>query len=183
VIVGVIRRKPVLTHASIVCEGMLASVNSVNQRTTTTTNMGSKMLASKSWHFLSHFQLENGNKYSRWPVKEVQPWFDCMLEHFTVFWIGGGGWRMLYNYKGVVFKTVILRHMREEGCQKSTCFALYNIWTVPRWDTARGNFRISYPASWFTDGLTKLHINYKRIKIPVKNSYSTKWHIWEKEKY
>ena len=29
VIVGVIRRKPVLTHASIVCEGMLASVNSV----------------------------------------------------------------------------------------------------------------------------------------------------------
>ena len=30
VIVGVIRRKPVLTHASIVCEGMLASVNSVN---------------------------------------------------------------------------------------------------------------------------------------------------------
>jgi len=32
VIVGVIRRKPVLTHASIVCEGMLASVNSVTQR-------------------------------------------------------------------------------------------------------------------------------------------------------
>jgi len=31
VIVGVIRRKPVLTHASIVCEGMLASVNSVNE--------------------------------------------------------------------------------------------------------------------------------------------------------
>jgi len=31
VIVGVIRRKPVLTHASIVCEGMLASVNSVNK--------------------------------------------------------------------------------------------------------------------------------------------------------
>jgi len=30
VIVGVIRRKPVLTHASIVCEGMLALVNSVN---------------------------------------------------------------------------------------------------------------------------------------------------------
>ena len=30
VIVGVIRRKPVLIHASIVCEGMLASVNSVN---------------------------------------------------------------------------------------------------------------------------------------------------------
>jgi len=30
VIVGIIRRKPVLTHASIVCEGMLASVNSVN---------------------------------------------------------------------------------------------------------------------------------------------------------
>jgi len=30
VIVGVIRQKPVLTHASIVCEGMLASVNSVN---------------------------------------------------------------------------------------------------------------------------------------------------------
>jgi len=30
VIVGVIRRKPVLTYASIVCEGMLASVNSVN---------------------------------------------------------------------------------------------------------------------------------------------------------
>ena len=29
-IVGVIWRKPVLTHASIVCEGMLASVNSVN---------------------------------------------------------------------------------------------------------------------------------------------------------
>ena len=28
-IVGVIRRKPVLTHASIICEGMLASVNSV----------------------------------------------------------------------------------------------------------------------------------------------------------
>ena len=28
--VSVIRRKPVLTHASIVCEGMLASVNSVN---------------------------------------------------------------------------------------------------------------------------------------------------------
>jgi len=34
VIVGVIRRKPVLTHASIVCEGMLASVNSVNSRHT-----------------------------------------------------------------------------------------------------------------------------------------------------
>jgi len=33
--------------------------------------MGSKMLASKSWHFLSHFQSENGNKYSRWPVNEV----------------------------------------------------------------------------------------------------------------
>jgi len=31
VIVGVIRRKPVLTHASIVCEGMLASVNSVKK--------------------------------------------------------------------------------------------------------------------------------------------------------
>jgi len=30
VIVGIIRRKPVLTHASIVCGGMLASVNSVN---------------------------------------------------------------------------------------------------------------------------------------------------------
>jgi len=30
VIVAIIRRKPVLTHASIVCEGMLASVNSVN---------------------------------------------------------------------------------------------------------------------------------------------------------
>jgi len=30
VIVGIIRRKPVLTHASIVCEDMLASVNSVN---------------------------------------------------------------------------------------------------------------------------------------------------------
>ena len=30
-IVGVIRRKPVLTPASIVCEGMLASVNSVNK--------------------------------------------------------------------------------------------------------------------------------------------------------
>jgi len=34
VIVGVIRRKPVLTHASIVCEGMLASVNSVNKEIT-----------------------------------------------------------------------------------------------------------------------------------------------------
>ena len=31
VIVGVIWRKPVLTHASIVCEGMLASVNSVKK--------------------------------------------------------------------------------------------------------------------------------------------------------
>jgi len=31
VIVGVVRRKPVLTHASIVCEGMLASVNSVKK--------------------------------------------------------------------------------------------------------------------------------------------------------
>ena len=29
-LVGIIWRKPVLTHASIVCEGMLASVNSVN---------------------------------------------------------------------------------------------------------------------------------------------------------
>jgi len=36
VIVGVIRRKPVLTHASIVCEGMLASVNSVNKFTGST---------------------------------------------------------------------------------------------------------------------------------------------------
>jgi len=39
VIVGIIRRKPVLTHASIVYEGMLAwvnSVNSVNQSTTFT---------------------------------------------------------------------------------------------------------------------------------------------------
>jgi len=26
-----------------------------------------------SWHFLSHFQSENGNKYSRWPVMEVLP--------------------------------------------------------------------------------------------------------------
>jgi len=32
VIVGIIRRKPVLTHASIVCGGMLASVNSVNSK-------------------------------------------------------------------------------------------------------------------------------------------------------
>ena len=38
VIVGVIRRKPVLTHASIVCEGMLASVNSVNSVNTATTS-------------------------------------------------------------------------------------------------------------------------------------------------
>ena len=30
-IVGIIRRKPVLTHASIVCGGMLASVNSVTR--------------------------------------------------------------------------------------------------------------------------------------------------------
>jgi len=36
VIVGVIRRKPVLTHASIVCEGMLASVNSVKNSLSTT---------------------------------------------------------------------------------------------------------------------------------------------------
>ena len=35
--------------------------------------MGWKMLASKSWHFLSHFQSENGNEYSRWTVKEVFP--------------------------------------------------------------------------------------------------------------
>jgi len=33
-IVGIIRQKPVLTHASIVCEGMLASVNSVNKPNT-----------------------------------------------------------------------------------------------------------------------------------------------------
>jgi len=32
-----------------------------------------KMLASKRWHFLSHFQSENGNEYSRWTVKEVFP--------------------------------------------------------------------------------------------------------------
>jgi len=38
VIVGVIRRKPVLTHASIVCEGMLASVNSVNSVNLLTTD-------------------------------------------------------------------------------------------------------------------------------------------------
>ena len=38
VIVGVIRRKPVLTHASIVCEGMLASVNSVNSVKKTLSN-------------------------------------------------------------------------------------------------------------------------------------------------
>jgi len=31
VIVGIIRQKPVFTHASIVCEGMLASVNSVKK--------------------------------------------------------------------------------------------------------------------------------------------------------
>jgi len=31
VIVGTIRRNPVLTHTSIVCEGMLASVNSVKK--------------------------------------------------------------------------------------------------------------------------------------------------------
>jgi len=31
VIVGIIRRKPEPTHASIVCGGMLASVNSVNE--------------------------------------------------------------------------------------------------------------------------------------------------------
>ena len=35
-IVGIIRRKPVLTHASIVCEGMLVSVNSVNSVTVNT---------------------------------------------------------------------------------------------------------------------------------------------------
>jgi len=29
------------------------------------------MLPVNSWHFLSHFHSENGNKYSRWPVKEV----------------------------------------------------------------------------------------------------------------
>jgi len=34
------------------------------------------MLASKSWHFLSHFQSENGNEYSRWTVKEVFPKID-----------------------------------------------------------------------------------------------------------
>ena len=38
------------------------------------------MLASKSWHFLPHFQSENGNKYSRWPVKEVYP--SSPLTHF-----------------------------------------------------------------------------------------------------
>jgi len=27
----------------------------------------------KSWHFLFHFQSENGNKYSRWPGMEVLP--------------------------------------------------------------------------------------------------------------
>ena len=50
---------------------------------------GSKMLASKSWHFLSHFQSENGNKYSRWPIKEVYPRSDmrssyCGLAAFAV---------------------------------------------------------------------------------------------------
>jgi len=34
VIVGIIRRKPVVTHTSVVCEGMLASVNSVTDRQT-----------------------------------------------------------------------------------------------------------------------------------------------------
>ena len=45
------------------------------------------------------------------------------LQHFTVFWIGGegkGGWRMLYNYKGVVFKIVI---WGRRGVEKSTFFA------------------------------------------------------------
>jgi len=27
----------------------------------------------RCWHFLSHFQSENGNEYSRWTVKEVFP--------------------------------------------------------------------------------------------------------------
>ena len=45
------------------------------------------MLASKSWRFLSHFQSENWNKYSRWPVKEVYPcglaWalYTCCVMH------------------------------------------------------------------------------------------------------
>jgi len=34
---------------------------------------------------------------------------------------------MLYNYKGVVFKIVIWRYMREEGCQKIDIFALYKL--------------------------------------------------------
>ena len=42
--------------------------------------VGSKMLASKSRHFLSHFQSENGNKYSRWPVMEVLP---TCIPHYT----------------------------------------------------------------------------------------------------
>ena len=46
-IVGVIRRKPVLTHASIVCEGMLASVNSVNS-----VNMSSSLPAHAYTPFL-----------------------------------------------------------------------------------------------------------------------------------
>jgi len=32
VIVGIIRRKPVLTHASIVCEGMLATVGEFGEK-------------------------------------------------------------------------------------------------------------------------------------------------------
>jgi len=40
-------------------------------------------------------------------------------QHLTVFWIGGGGWRMLglYNYKGVVFKITLYEG---GGVNKST---------------------------------------------------------------
>ena len=56
-IVGVIRRKPVFTHASIVCEGMLASVNSVNWSIELSRNASNKML--------KRLQLHQGEIYTK----------------------------------------------------------------------------------------------------------------------
>jgi len=56
VIVGIIRRKPVLTHASIVCEGMLASVNLMNSAKFAMQLTASVLLLAK-FHFDLYIQL------------------------------------------------------------------------------------------------------------------------------
>jgi len=82
VIVGIIRRRPVLTHPSIVFGGMLALVNSVKKVSNFLTEIWDGICwHQKSWHFLSHFQSENGNNGYRCSEREVFPKFYLNCYH------------------------------------------------------------------------------------------------------